>query len=105
VCGFGYGGRGLERDMFGDRYATIANSEAASDAPRNAVVNHNVAYPYVSTRKMNGFSSAISPKNGFSTCTGYACSPHVAVAIATTIAITVRAWTTARNMPALLRNY
>ena len=91
--------------MLWDRYATIANSEVASDAPRNAVVNHNVAYPYVSTWKMNGFSRAISAKNGFSISTGCACSPHVPVATAISIAITVRARTTARNMVALLRNY
>ena len=44
--------------------------QSASDATKNGVVNHSVAYPYASTSNTDGFCSAISARNGLSVCTG-----------------------------------
>ena len=68
--GGGYRGKERGRTACEYLYAAIVNNEVANDAARKGVVNHSVAYPYVSTSNTNGRSSRINAKKGSSSCTG-----------------------------------
>jgi hypothetical protein len=71
-AGSGYARNGRDRLVAGERYARIARTDVRRDAASQDVVNQSVAYPYESTRKTDGFFSAMSAKNTLSLGTGYA---------------------------------